>query len=237
MNLPSFSRCIDTIHTNVPNVPNSVPYVGGYVTGSGDVPWTAEDWQRFRFSTHLRIVQDPGASIALTDFDIIDVESGAFTPQEAADRIEARVKVGIVWTDIYADDPNAQETAALVQAKGPEIWIGHVGLWYANWNLDEAKAAALLGTEVHGMTTDLVQWASPTSNPDTQIYFGGQTLKQANCDLSVVRYGFTPHSFPPVPVPVQPPPGIPPMHGVLVSLPTGETMAVSSTDNGITWRK
>jgi hypothetical protein len=63
---------------------------------------------------------------------------------------------------------------------------GHTGvdLWVANWSLSEAEAARLLTTS-GDYPVVAVQWASPTSNPNTPVPGSTRTLAEANVDLSV----------------------------------------------------
>jgi hypothetical protein len=49
----------------------------------------------------------------------------------------------------------------------------------------QAQADNLLGTRLHGHKVVAVQWASPSSNPNTPLPRSSLTLRQANCDLSV----------------------------------------------------
>ena len=76
---------------------------------------------------------------------------------------------------------------ALEGLKPPPSWYyGHVDCWLSNWNLNEAEAAALIGTEIHGMTCRAVQWANPTYNAATLVPGSLLTLADAQVDLSVM---------------------------------------------------
>jgi hypothetical protein len=71
-------------------------------------------------------------------------------------------------------------------ATGPgALYHRHVRLWLADWSLSRAQADNLLGTRLHGHKVVAVQWASPSSNPNTPLPRSSLTLRQANCDLSV----------------------------------------------------
>lgn len=237
----------DTIHDNVKEINPNGPFthVAGYVSGSSDIIWTASDWNRFPKQIKIRIEQGYGSKTPdLTSYHVLDVESGAWTPQEAADEIERRVKAGHVWTTVYGTDSTIQQVGALVRAKGDAIWIGHVDCWLANWNLNQADAAKIVGTEVHGMTCRAVQWASPTSNPHTVEPGTTLTLKAANVDLSVVDVKWNPTTAATAVSPVKPPtPPTPPVHDAVPGFVTwingGKLVneAVTSTDAGVTWHK
>lgn len=99
-----------------------------------------------------------------------DVESGAKTPAQAIVEAEDRLDAGQEYT-IYVARSNLQELEA--------AW-GHTG------RPPGRKVA--------------IQWASPTSNPDT-IVAPGHTLRSANCDLSVTLKDWHPVPASPNPTP------------------------------------
>lgn len=226
---------VDTIHDAVAHVPTGIHYVGGYVSGTPDIKWTPEDWARFPSARHIRIFQGYGDMPDVHGFDAIDVETGAVTPGEAASIVRTRVMAGIPWTHIYGTDSTLATVGEAIRAYGQSIWNGHVSCWLADWNLDESEAAAKVGTRIHGMTCVAVQWASPSSNPHTMLPGTQLTLREADCDLSVVDATWIPSGgwgLPPKPVA---PPTIVTQHGVLVQLPGGHSVVVESIDGGKTW--
>ena len=232
----SVTYLTDATHDNVSHIPSNVGYVGGYVSGTPDIRWSSDDWARFPNARRLRIYQGYGPPPAISDYDEIDVETNAVTPQEAAQLVRARVLGGVKWTGIYADDSNAAATAAAIQALGDNIWNGHVVLRLADWSLSHAEAVAKIGTHIHGMSCVAVQFASPTSNPHTLIPGTDVTLSQANVDLNVVDATWIPSqgwganiTGPAVP-PVQA------MQAMAVILPSGATKRLMSSDGGVTWR-
>lgn len=230
------STMLDTIGANSANIPLSTHYVAGYVSGIGDVPWTQAQFERFPTIRKVRIWQGAGIKPSLQAYDVIDVESGAVTPQQAAMAIRDRVQANIPWTTVYGSDSTLAQVTEETRKFGDSVWIGHVNYWLANWNLNEAEAAALLDTQVHGASVVAVQWASPSSNPNTLVPGGSQTLSQANIDISVVDANWVPSGgFGPTPVPVPPPVT---HHGMLVFTDAnGNYMArlLSSTDD-IHWQ-
>jgi len=226
---------VDTIHADVNKVPTTEIDVAGYVSGTSDIEWTAGDWARFHASRRIRIWQGYGPKPAISGFEVIDIETGAVTPQQAADEVALRVAANIQWTLLYGGRDALAQTAALIRAKGNHVWNGHVLAWLADWNLNRDQAASLISTYIDGMTCVGVQWASPSSNPHTLLPGSTLTLAQANCDLSVVSAGYVPNSAPGLPVTPLPTPPPVQLHGMLVRLPDGTPMAVRSADGGHTW--
>lgn len=172
---------VDTIGKYVDNIPvdsAAIQQVNGYITGSDGVKWNKEDWDRFPHYTKKRIAQltqnDPGA-------DILDVEPDAATDPAAVVWVKARHD-SKQPAHIYVSSSNV---AALYNALDKAGEVEQTYLWLANWSLDEAEAQALLGTNYGGFRVEMVQWASPTSNPNTFLPGTGYTLGQAGCDLSV----------------------------------------------------
>lgn len=196
---------IDSIHSTAHNIPPGTLKVAGYVTGTPDVKWTDADWQRFPNAGRVRIDQGYPTFLPLS-CDVFDVEPKALSPVQAAEGVAVRIAHGIKWTTIYASDfylskvQQALSSTIIFPGKPIGWWHGHVNCWLADWNLDEHGAAAKLGTLIHGMTCVAVQWASPTSNPDTPLPGNPSlTLKQANCDLSVTADDwYPPPNFKPV---------------------------------------
>ena len=173
---------IDTIGADAFNIPASAPKVAGYVTGSAEIEWTTADWARFPKAGKVRINQrataDPNPKVG----DVYDVEAGALTVPAAVTAAKARKAIG--WTTaVYVSDSGVDD---LVTALGEaRLTNSGVELWVANWALNHAEATALIGTYVRGFKIVAVQWASPTSNPDTIVPGSKLTLAQANADLSV----------------------------------------------------
>ena len=197
---------LDDIGSSSRNIPVGTPYVAGYVTGIGDVPWTPAEFARFAGSRIVRINQGAGNAVGPHDYDVLDVEQYAVTPGGAAQAHKARVDAGIPWTTIYGTDSTIQQVVNDIRALGDNYWIGHVNVWLANWNLNLGEATALLGTEIHGASCIGVQWASPSSNPNTQVPGGYGTLSQDNIDISVVDDTWIPSGGFAGNVPTPPPP-------------------------------
>lgn len=183
---------LDTIGMDAGNIPKTTRYVGAYVSGTGSVPWSGSSLKLFPDSRIIRIAQDAAVLSFPAEYDELDVENGTMTPTQAASAIRARVESGFQWTTVYATSNVLAKVAEAVRALGDDVWNGHVDCILANWDLDEAEAAALIGTRVQGMTCRGVQWASPSSNPDTLCPGSDKTLKQLNVDISVVDASWVP---------------------------------------------
>ena len=193
---------IDTVGANVSSIPVTAEKVAGYVTGSGVVPWTAADWARFPHSGHVRIDQSPAGHAPLAS-DVLDVENLAATPATVPTWVKTRMAAGKPFSDVYASRSTVPRIVAALNAAGKPGWYGgHVRLWLADWNLSHNDAAALVGTRLDGLLVVAVQWASPSSNPNTPLPGSHLTLRQANCDLSVTAdyWHAPPGAEPPPPV-------------------------------------
>ena len=187
---------IDAIHANVGNVPASTPKVAGYVTGTPDIRWTHQDWQRFPRAGTLRIDQSPGlAEYASNAASVADIEPGAGTVGAFVTASQSRLRLHrLLW--FYGTQSVISQVSAALTAAG--IPLSECGAWLANWNLSEAEADAALGTAIAGIRLVGVQWASPTSNPGTKVPGSNLTLAQAQVDLSVTVPGwFATHTLPP----------------------------------------
>ena len=188
---------VDAIHASCRNIPTSTKKVGGYVTGSPDIQWTAADWAHFSNSGLVHINQIPGNPLL---GNVLDMEAGAWTLATAIPALLARKAAGRQLA-LYFSSGNL--TAVYNALDAVALHRDVVSLWVANWSLSRAQAVSLVGTGRYPIRA--VQWASPSSNPGTLLPGTSQTLKSANCDLSVADA-----SWFPVPVPTPPPPPPPP---------------------------
>jgi hypothetical protein len=117
---------------------------------------------------------------------VLDVERGAATPGQVAHWVRTRHAAGKRFSDVYTNRSTFPAIAAALDAAGPgALYHRHVRLWLADWSLSRTQADNLLGTRLHGHKVVAVQWASPSSNPNTPLPRSSLTLRQANCDLSV----------------------------------------------------
>ena len=163
------------------NLPILVPVLFAYVTGTPDIRWLPERLAAFSHSLIVRIDQGFGTTGPLT-YDELDVETGAWDFVSAAEQVRLRSDHG--WsTRIYLSADGKTEMSQAIAMVAPDARV-----WYrlADWNLDEAEAVTELTGDVYA-----VQWASPSSNPDTELPGTGLTLTEAGADLNVVRAFYT----------------------------------------------
>jgi hypothetical protein len=181
------TNMIDSIHATCHNIPTGTRKVAGYATGTADIRWRRADWDRFnrRHTGLVRIDQSFGGRDPLGS-DVLDVETGAATPGQVAHWVRTRHAAGNRLSDGNTNRSTFPAIASALNAAGPQHTIHpHDRLWLADWSLSRAQAARLLGTRLAGHKIVAVQWASPSSNPDTPLPRSSLTLRQANCDLSV----------------------------------------------------
>jgi len=181
------TNMIDSIHASCHNIPAGTRKVAGYVNWVSGHQGTQADWDRFnpRHTGLVRIDQSFGGRDPLSS-DVLDVEQGAATPGQVAHWVRTRHAAGKRFSDVYANRSTFSAVAAALNAAGPQgMFHRHVRLWLADWSISRAQAARLLGTHLDGHKIVAVQWASPSSNPNTPLPRSSLTLEQANCDLSV----------------------------------------------------
>jgi hypothetical protein len=204
------TQMLDMIHANVPNIPANVPKVAGYLTGSPDIKWTADDRARFKGAGFVSVDQSPGLELYAAGLaNVADIETGAGTVAAFVAATAQRYQRGEQgW--IYGGESVIADTATEMRSAG--LNTANTGCWLADWNLNEAGAAARLGTNIGGIRIVAVQWASPTSNPTSVVVPGTrETLAQLQCDVSI-----TEESWFSAPV-VKTPPPVATYRGVVVT--------------------
>lgn len=137
----------DATHANI----GAVPHPGaaaGYVTGSPDVCWTAEDWAAHPGA--VRIDQSPQAGPWDATADVQDYEGGAVRLDELAPRVKvmtaayhAGARPGQRMPAVYASRNNITAVANALVAGGV---TGGVGLAVADWSVTEAEATAAVAS-------------------------------------------------------------------------------------------
>lgn len=158
------SNMIDCLHGSVPTVAKSSATVyAGYITGTPDIRWTADDFREVDRlhpgAIILRIDQSNNDSPEFSDihFAVKDDEAGASSVSESIRVAHERIMQGDDYV-IYCSQ------AVLTEVE------------------DAASAANL----PHGSII-AYQYASPTSNPATLLPGTSITLREANADLSVIE--------------------------------------------------
>jgi hypothetical protein len=171
---------IDAIGVDAGNIPTQTEKVGAYITGSGIVPWN--DTQLARFGKKVVTINQLPANPGDTDAMVCDSETGAATIADAVGWGQRRM--------------NAKHRPAFyIQASNLSSLINalvHGGvttadIWIANWNLTMAEAAKLVQDATGPFPIVAVQFASPSSNPNTIVPGTSKTLKEANVDLSMAN--------------------------------------------------
>jgi hypothetical protein len=210
----------DAMGVNSHNIPTDMQKVGAYVTGSGGVAWSAADLARFHIPELVTINQlpaDPGNIAA----DVDDMETNAATIKDAVDWSTDRVKAGKM-PSIYVQASRVTELINALKASG----INAADLWVANWNLSEDEARAQVKAASGPFPVKAIQYASPTSNPNTVIPGTSLTLAEADVDLSIANA-----DWPPAKITV-----VPPAKKTGIVIESGLAVhKVTSTDGGKTW--
>jgi hypothetical protein len=225
----------DTVGPDARYIPTQFSKVAAYRTGGPDVLWNPGDAQRF---THTSIVWvDQSATLSVYGHGVAgvaDIEKGAGTIVDfiaAAKARQAASKPNCLYCSIDNVPANAEAIA------GAGLNVEDIDFWVANWNLNQAQASEFVGSytiTVNGkqykINVPAVQWASPSSNPDTPVPFSDpvMTLKDANIDLSETAPNWYPYVAPKPPVVVTTKTG-------LVVTSDLETFKVVSTDSGKSW--
>lgn len=131
----------DCTGANVGSLPRGA-LAAGYTTGSGGVPWSAEDWKAHPGA--VRYCQD----VKATDHtaDVLDVESGAATfadcppwVREATQNWVKGTRPGQRKPAIYMSASNVTSVVNTLLKDGIDFGINLV---VADWNLTEAEAVA-----------------------------------------------------------------------------------------------
>jgi hypothetical protein len=183
----------DTIGADARNIPAGALKAAGYVTGPSDILWATAAWDRLTVAGRVRVDQSgPGNLYGAGLADVYDVEKYAGTVARFAQAAAVRHDRGEPNCVYGSRDTLEQIAPALADVAGkPAGWWHGTACWLADPSLSMAEASSLVGTEMFGgLLVEAVQWATPTSNPDTVV--GTGTLKSLNLDLSVARSGWFP---------------------------------------------
>ncbi len=136
----------DATHANIGHLPTN-SHVAGYVTGSGDVPWTTADWAAHPGA--VRIAQSPILSVDESPRpDFIDFEAMAVTLAEVAPLIKAEQaaftrgeRPGQRWPGVYCSRSVVHEVANALIAGG--VTSCPLGIADYNTNIAAGKAEAV----------------------------------------------------------------------------------------------
>ena len=177
---------VDVTHDSVQRIPADLKIkVGLYITGSEDIEATLADRDRFADAAGVVLIdQSDSLDADLGDVKVVkDTEPGASKIPTTVNVVAQRHAAGKGTSPYIATGDLAALLDALRAAGELGPWVT---IWEADWNLSEAEATARLGTDLgNGAIIASIQFASPTSNPDTLIPGTSIALAQANADLSV----------------------------------------------------
>lgn len=173
----------DCLASSIKYLPANTPAIWPYITGTTsapDVEWPASAILSFqRSGAHITRVNQGFQQNAQDDAfhgDEFDVESGAWSVSDAITIIGLRrtkkwsTRIYCSWDDYQ---PIKQSCARAGTA-------GSLYFRIADWSMSEPRAAQLWG-DIYA-----VQWASPSSNPNTLIPGTQTTLRAAGADLNVL---------------------------------------------------
>lgn len=188
---------IDTIGANLPGLLAALggrwpDVLAGYVTGTPDIDWPGDQWGKLHGKVGLFRYDQSAAlgTFASGAADGADIERGAGTTGAFIDAARKREARGW-WSWAYISQSGLPELQGEVTAAG----LHRVQYGIANWNDSLAQAQAQLGGNVA-----YVQWASPSSNPNTIVPLTGtKTLAELNVDLNATLPGWFAVAKPPPP--------------------------------------
>jgi len=118
----------DGINTLAAGIAHDFPnaqMVAGYLTGQ--YAWTAAEWALFPRAAHVTIVTTAGANAG----DVLDVEQGDASPDQAQAWIALRKRSGLYRPTIYC---SLSVVPAVRQGTGPYILGKDYDLWVAKWD-------------------------------------------------------------------------------------------------------
>lgn len=223
--MSGFGLMIDATSSAIPGLlaalgSNNPQTYATYVTGSADIRATPAQLSELTGRAGLFTYdQSPDLQLfAEGQSDAADIEPGAGTVVAAvAAAIRREVKGWFSW--FYLSESNL----ANARTAASDGHLAKVRFIVADWSFSQAEAETFLNANPD---VDGVQWASPTSNPNTICPGTTRTLAQLNVDLNLVRAGwFTKQA-------ATNPPTI--TKGLVVKSDL-TSVAVTSTD-GITWK-
>ena len=174
--IPSNTWGADCESVNYVHLPQHLPVLWPYLTGTADVIWSSA--QVAHVAPNQVIWVDQGfQEVSPLKPDEFDIEAGAIpvgkVPAIVITRQEHRQITRLYGT--WGTYAQVKEELAYQEALANVWWR------ISDWNLSEAAARAALLGDVYA-----VQWASPTSNPNTRLPGTPRTLLTAGADLSVM---------------------------------------------------
>lgn len=149
--VPAYALLYDTI--GLPNLPASPPAVAGYIDNLSlppPMPNASALFAKYPSAAHVTITAIPGSSVGYTA-KVIDCEQGDYTPLQAVQQA-------------------AHYGQTIYGSAGNQLSQPGINRWLANWDLTEAEAAGLLGTQLAGGTIVAVQYGHDISDGAGSTY-------------------------------------------------------------------
>src|SRR5947209_2784972 len=98
------------------DIPSDAKVVAGYINGR--YAWSEADWARFPSAQQVRIT----ITAATNDGDVLDVEQGDATPDEAPGWIRARQAAGLAVPTIYCSRSVLPTVRAVCDGLRYDVW-------------------------------------------------------------------------------------------------------------------
>jgi hypothetical protein len=142
-------------------IPRSAEMVAGYV--NGEFAWTKEEWSLFPHAAKVHI-----SVRAVNDGNVLDIETGDATPDQAPTWVKARRQAGHIRPTLYVNRANAE--AAIAACEKEQLQPGHqFWIWLATLDGSDPhdlpgivaiqdKSAAMLGFNADASTVFDATW-------------------------------------------------------------------------------
>lgn len=178
---PEFVDAMDSIGATAGNIPRGCKRILAYITGTGGIAWTAGQINAAAKHADVVAIDQSNGTFPFLNYRtlILDCEPGAKTNANAVEQTRLRNAHGL-RTTLYTPLENVAALAGEIHAAG----LTDVDWIVADWNFDRDQAIAYIKTNP-GVVG--VQYASPSSNPNTIAPGTNRTLRELNIDLSVTR--------------------------------------------------
>jgi hypothetical protein len=168
---------IDATHENVNKLPTNLIAVMGYDTGTPDVQWTMDDWNRFPVASRVHVDQSFLLQFYGTGISTLaDVERGAATIETFIAASTVRQARGLN-SNLYISFANWQDARDQIKTAK----LTKVRYAIADYNFSEYEAIEFME---NNSDVVMVQFGSPGTNASTVIP-GGLTVGETGCDISV----------------------------------------------------
>lgn len=197
--MTGFTPFYDIVGADIPNVPLvKGALVAYYNTGTGIVPASAAQIAAAKAAGMGVVLIDQwpgGATFAAGTSDILDVESGAATVQDAINGVKARQAHG--WqSTIYISYGALAALDDALRSAGCDMSLVFYGV--ADYSWSQAQSETLLNQNPQWA---YCQYGDPVSNPDTLIPGTNVTLSKANADIDVAKSSWAEQFMPDQPTP------------------------------------